>query len=71
MFWIIKKILIVLPSNIVNGSNHAKYISLNSQKYKTQTTLINLHLNEYSHEFHYYPFAVKWDRCEALILLMT
>ena len=26
-------------------------------------TLINLHPNEYSQEFHYYPFAVKLDRC--------
>ena len=29
----------------------------------TQPTLINLHPNEYSQEFHYYPFAVKLDRC--------
>ena len=28
-----------------------------------QPTLINLHLNEYSQEFHYCPFAVKLDRC--------
>ena len=28
-----------------------------------QPTLINLHLNEYSQEFHYYPFSVIWDRC--------
>ena len=27
------------------------------------TTLINLHPNEYSQKFHYYPFAVKLDRC--------
>ena len=26
-------------------------------------TLINLHPNEYSQEFHYYPFAVKLDKC--------
>ena len=25
--------------------------------------LINLHPNEYSQEFHYYPFAVELDRC--------
>ena len=24
---------------------------------------MNLHPNEYSQEFHYYPFAVKLDRC--------
>ena len=28
-----------------------------------QPTLINLHPNEYSQEFNYYPFAVKLDRC--------
>ena len=28
----------------------------------TQHTL-NLHHDEYSQEFHYYPFAVKLDRC--------
>ena len=28
-----------------------------------QTTLINLHPNEYSQEFHYYSFAVKLNRC--------
>ena len=29
----------------------------------TQNTLINLHPNECSQEFHYYLFAVKLDRC--------
>ena len=29
----------------------------------TQTTLSNLHPNEHSQEFHYYPFVVKLDRC--------
>ena len=29
----------------------------------THPTLINLHPNEYSQEFHYYPFAVKLDGC--------
>ena len=28
-----------------------------------QPTLINLHPNEYSREFHYYPFLVELDRC--------
>ena len=27
------------------------------------TALINLHPDEYSQESHYYPFAVKLDRC--------
>ena len=26
-------------------------------------TLINLHPNEYSHEFQYYPFLVELDKC--------
>ena len=29
----------------------------------TPPALIYLHSNEYSHEFHYYPFMVKLDRC--------
>ena len=29
----------------------------------TQHTLINLRPNQYSQEFHYYPFAVKLDEC--------
>ena len=28
-----------------------------------QPTLDNLNPNEYSQEFHYYPFSVKLDRC--------
>ena len=27
-----------------------------------QSNLVNLYRNEYSHEFHYYPFSVKLDR---------
>ena len=36
-----------------------KSTSLRNQKFMIQSTLINLHLNKYS---HYYPFAVKLDR---------
>ena len=54
---------IVLLPNIVSPSNHRKCISLSSQKCLTQSTLINLHPNEYCQEFHYYPFAIKLDRC--------
>ena len=28
-----------------------------------QPTLINLHPNEYNQQLHYYPYAVKLDRC--------
>ena len=42
-------------------------MSLSNQNCKIQPTLINLHPNEYSQEFHYYPFAVKLDRsCNTL-----
>ena len=63
MLGIIKKIFIALLSSIVNASNHTKCVSLSNQKCMIQPTLINLHLNEYSQEFHYYPFAVKLDGC--------
>ena len=36
---------------------------LRSCKCMTQYTLINLHLDEYSKKLHYYPFALKLDRC--------
>ena len=36
---------------------------LSNQKLMAQHTLINLHPNEYSQEFHYYPFVVKLDKC--------
>ena len=54
---------LVLLSNVVNGPNHTKCVSLNNQKCITQPALVNLHLNEYSQELHYYPFVVKLDRC--------
>ena len=49
----------LLLSNIVNGSNHAKFVSLSNQKCMTQPTLINLYRNEYSQEFHFYPFGIE------------
>ena len=52
-----------LLTGIVNASNNTKCVSLNNQKCMTQPTLINLHPNEYSQELHYYPFAIKLDRC--------
>ena len=52
MFGLIKKILIVLLTGIVNASNHTKCISLSNQKRMIGTTLINLYPNECSHEFH-------------------
>ena len=49
MFGIIKKYI------------YCKCMALSNQKCMTQHTLINLYPNEYSQEFHYYPFAVKLD----------
>ena len=49
--------------SIVNASNQKKCVSLTNQKCITQSTLINLHRNECSQEFLYYPFLVKLDRC--------
>ena len=62
MFGLIKKIFIGLLTGLVNGSKHTKCVSLSNQKCITQPTLINLHPNQYSQEFHYYPFVVKLDR---------
>ena len=58
MFRIIKKIFIVLLSNVLNGSNHTKCLSLSNHKCMTQTVVINLHPNECSQEIHSYPFEV-------------
>ena len=63
MFGLIKKIFIGFLTGLVNGSNHAKCVLSSSQKCMIQTTIINLHPNKYSQEFHYCPFAFKLDRC--------
>ena len=63
MLGLIRKIFTGLLTVLVDGSNHSKCVLLSNQKYMIQPTLINLHPNEYSQEFHYYPFAVKLDRC--------
>ena len=55
--------IIVLLTSIFNASSHTKCVLFSNQKCITQPTLINLHPNEYSQEFHYYPFAVRLDRC--------
>ena len=54
---------IVLLSNIVNGSNHTKSVSFSNQKCMIQSTLINLHPNEYNQQLYCYQFAVKLNRC--------
>ena len=61
MLRLIEKMLIGLLTGLVNGSNHTKSVSLSNQNYVIQPTLIRLHPTEYSHELHYYSFAVKLD----------
>ena len=63
MFGLIKKIFIKFLTGLVNECNHTKCVPLSSQKPNIQPTVTNLHPDEYSQEFHYYPFAVKLDRC--------
>ena len=48
IFGLISKIFTRLLTSIVNASNHTKGVSLGNQKCLIQTTLINLHPNEYS-----------------------
>ena len=65
MFGLIKKIFVGLLICLVNGSNYTKCVLLNNKKCMIQSTLIILHPNEYSEEFHYYSFSVKFDRCDG------
>ena len=71
MFGTIKRVFIRLLTGLVNGSNHTKCVSLSNQKCEIPPTFINLHPNKYSQEFHYYPFAIKLDVLEVVILLIT
>ena len=61
MFGLNKKTFIRLLIGITNISNLANCFFLSNQKCKIRPTLINLHPNECSHEFHYYSFAVKLE----------
>ena len=63
MFGLIRKIFIGLLTGTVSPSNHTKCVSLSNQKCMIQSTLINMHPNEYSQELHYYLFVVKLDKC--------
>ena len=63
MFELIKKIFIGLLTGVVRASNHTNYVLSSNQKCMVQPTLINLHPNEFSQEFHYYSLVSKLDRC--------
>ena len=59
---LLKKIIIVLLTSIVNASNYTKCVYVSDQKCEIQPTFINLHPNEYNQEFQRYPFTVKLDK---------
>ena len=63
MFGLVMKIFLLLLSNIVNGCNHTKCVSLSNQKGIIQPAVINLQSNECSQDLYYYSFVVKLDRC--------
>ena len=44
--------------------------TLSNQKYKIQPPLINLRPNKYSQALRYYPFTVKLDGCNALVIIL-
>ena len=54
-----KKMFIALLASIINVSTHTKCVSLSNQKCEIRPTFINLHPNEYSQEFHYYPLQLN------------
>ena len=70
MFGLIEKVFIESLTSIVSASNHTKCVSFSNQKSKIQRTLINLNPYKYSQELHYYPFAVKLDRCVVVVILL-
>ena len=68
MLRIIKKMFMGSLITIVNASNYTKCIWLGNQKCMSNPTFINLPPNEYNQEFHYYPFAVKLDKCARSLI---
>ena len=52
-----------LLTRTVSTYNQAKCVLLSNQKCMTRSTLIILHPNKWSQEFHYYPLPVNLDRC--------
>ena len=63
MFGSIKTLFIGLLIRVANTSNHKRCVLLSNLKYIIQPILVSLYPNEYSQQFHYYPFVVKLDRC--------
>ena len=59
MFGFMKKMFIEFLTSVANASNPTKCKSLNDLQCMR---IINLHPNEHSQGFRYYPFAVNLDR---------
>ena len=59
MSGIIKKTFIVLLASIAYASNHTKCVSLSNQQCGIKPTVINLHPNKCSQEFHYYHLQLN------------
>ena len=49
-------------TGLVSASNHTKCVLVSNEKCEIQPTFVNLHPNEYSQTFHYYPFTIKLDK---------
>ena len=64
---LIKKMSIGLLIRIVSVSNHRRCLSLSNQKCKTQPSVINLHLNEFSQKLRYYSFAINLGICVGIL----
>ena len=39
------------------------FVKQSEMFYSNVSALMNLHPNEYTQQFHYFPFAVRLDRC--------
>ena len=57
--------------SLINASNYTKCASWSNQKCIIHPTFIDLHSNEYSQEFHYYPFVVKLYRCVGSFITLN
>ena len=53
---------IIFLTSVVNAIQHTKYGWLNNQLCMIQPTIINLHTNEYTPGWHYYPFVFNLGR---------
>ena len=53
-------------TSVINTSSYTKRVSLKKQQFITQSTLINLHPNEYNQGLCYYPFVDHLGRYDGI-----